>query len=549
MKQALYLITAGIIILMFYTLYAQKVQCKPPRKEYNGECLYQEEIDKREAAEAEKRKKAAAAAARKRNLPQHLTKGNMCSDVNFSSPCWLKAENTDCYLWNSEPESIKKISYQGVCKNGFAHGKGKSTSHFRKDFSKYEYVEIKTEYSGGWVSGKREGKGNSHFDFEVVSFNLDGIWGARDSFKGNMSYSGEWNKGKKQGFGSITIKTDASASTGSNPDDSAVQIVRERNTLSNDAGEWENGELVSYEKWVVETRLADLLSDENGKEIHKKADELKKDKHRNKNDFFRIDINSAPKWVLGSSGEEVGRCFVGSFAGLKYVNPQKARMFSDSAAKAELVRIFFIKDTKEKRLLEQYNPTKEIYDNSSVETSGQTVTSINVLSNTASLYGKLGMVSNKEWISGNTIFTQLCIPKQLSKNVVPFPHRHAGLRWSNPAPNRMNHSAAIKYCKDLGGRLPTISELRTLIKNCPSTQTGGACKVTDSCLSSSCWKSACNGCSLNNSGKYSIFKDAGGVWSSSVRSDATDYAWSAAFIYGGVRNDYRSNSLNVRCVQ
>jgi tetratricopeptide (TPR) repeat protein len=66
MKQTLYLITAVTILLMFYTLYAQQMQCKPPRKEYKGECLYQEEIDKRKVQDAEKRKKAAEAAAERR---------------------------------------------------------------------------------------------------------------------------------------------------------------------------------------------------------------------------------------------------------------------------------------------------------------------------------------------------------------------------------------------------------------------------------------------------------------------------------------------------
>ncbi|HDT11782.1 MAG TPA: PEGA domain-containing protein [bacterium] len=57
----------------------------------------------------------------------------------------------------------------------------------------------------------------------------------------------------------------------------------------------------------------------------------------------------------------------------------------------------------------------------------------------------------------------------------------SGLKWSKKAPSRMNWSDAMKYCENLkedghsAWRLPTISELRTLIKNCPATQTGGAC--------------------------------------------------------------------------
>jgi hypothetical protein len=129
-----------------------------------------------------------------------------------------------------------------------------------------------------------------------------------------------------------------------------------------------------------------------------------------------------------------------------------------------------------------------------------------------------------------------------------FPHSHAGLDWSNPSPNRMNHSNAIKYCRDRGGRLPTISELRTLIKNCPSTQTGGACKVTDSCLLSSCWSRGT--CFPNCSGNNSVFGDTGWFWSSSVLSDGAGTPWGVGFSSGGVGNDDRGDyDGSVRCVK
>ena len=132
-----------------------------------------------------------------------------------------------------------------------------------------------------------------------------------------------------------------------------------------------------------------------------------------------------------------------------------------------------------------------------------------------------------------------------------FPLKHAGLHWSEKTPKEMNWTDAKNYCEDLGGRLPTISELRILIKNCPKTETGGSCGVTDSCLSPSCLNDTCEGCSSDKgkSGKYSVWGDTGWFWSSSALSGLTDNVWALSFYYGDVYNDYLSYKGNVRCVK
>ncbi|MFO7736456.1 MAG: DUF1566 domain-containing protein [bacterium] len=132
-----------------------------------------------------------------------------------------------------------------------------------------------------------------------------------------------------------------------------------------------------------------------------------------------------------------------------------------------------------------------------------------------------------------------------------FPHHHDGDCWSDKASDPMNHSEAISYCEDMGGHLPTISELRTLIQNCPATETGGACGVTDNCLSySECWNDACSDCSWDNGGKYSVFDGLDpSLWSSSVRSDNKDNAWHVDFFNAHVNRYDRNDDCSVRCVR
>lgn len=111
-----------------------------------------------------------------------------------------------------------------------------------------------------------------------------------------------------------------------------------------------------------------------------------------------------------------------------------------------------------------------------------------------------------------------------------FPYYNSNLCWSE-LENSTTHEAAESFCKNTGGRLPTISELRTLIQNCPNSETDGTCKVTDECYSEECWdESTCYSCEKDLTGKYSVFGDsAQGVWASNERSDSICKHWSIDF--------------------
>ena len=93
-----------------------------------------------------------------------------------------------------------------------------------------------------------------------------------------------------------------------------------------------------------------------------------------------------------------------------------------------------------------------------------------------------------------------------------FPNRWIGLRWSKVANSEMNWNKATRYCKKLGGRLPTKSELKRLYDS------GSA--------PSHHW-----------------------FWSSTANTSRTDYAWGMHFSGGNVDDYSKTNRLNVRCVR
>lgn len=130
---------------------------------------------------------------------------------------------------------------------------------------------------------------------------------------------------------------------------------------------------------------------------------------------------------------------------------------------------------------------------------------------------------------------------------------HGGLQWSAMAlDTSMSWAGAQEYCAGLGGRLPTLSELRTLIQNCAATQVGGECKAADDCLSfATCWSPKCVECTPADDGRYSAFGDTDKLWSASELSDDTGSAWVVGFELGGINNggSKKNDSTAVRCVK
>lgn len=129
-------------------------------------------------------------------------------------------------------------------------------------------------------------------------------------------------------------------------------------------------------------------------------------------------------------------------------------------------------------------------------------------------------------------------------------------KWSKRAEQKMNWEDAKMYCENLeeNGKsdwhLPLLSELRTLIQNCPSTETGGVCETVDNYDSyyEKPYTRYCDGCELVNENEYSKFWETGIFWSS--HSFLSDNAWSVNFFRGQILNYIRKDELlSVRCVR
>lgn len=150
----------------------------------------------------------------------------------------------------------------------------------------------------------------------------------------------------------------------------------------------------------------------------------------------------------------------------------------------------------------------------------------------------------------------------------PWKDPDTGLTWSSKITKEMAWDDAVLYCEDLNEgnyskwRLPTIDELRTLIKNCPQTVSEGSCKVSadNDCLSSECQtEEDCNGCVYdsdepNNYSKLDYFhsNQYPKYWSSSQQSNdypSTISAWLVDFSVGGIYLYVKDSPLSVRCVK
>ncbi len=151
-----------------------------------------------------------------------------------------------------------------------------------------------------------------------------------------------------------------------------------------------------------------------------------------------------------------------------------------------------------------------------------------------------------------------------------------GFEWQEtPTGGPMKWKDGKTHCNELtldggGWRLPNISELRSLIRNCSFIETDGVCGVQDECLScgvssddvcleyyNSCYEfSFCNPSFCSNDGgptgcywPLELSGTCGLYWSSSPVEDYDFDAWYVNFNGGDVYYYYVHYDYDVRCVR
>ncbi len=139
-----------------------------------------------------------------------------------------------------------------------------------------------------------------------------------------------------------------------------------------------------------------------------------------------------------------------------------------------------------------------------------------------------------------------------------------GLTWQDgPWCEAIGCDEAVAYCDalDLDGRqdwrLPSIGELRSLVRGCAAIEPGGSCGVTDDCLDVECWDLVCYGCGAGGgpgaAGCYwdpDLAGECETYWSSPVWSNGVfDACWYISFEGSYLNYVEAKEEFLARCVR
>ena len=184
--------------------------------------------------------------------------------------------------------------------------------------------------------------------------------------------------------------------------------------------------------------------------------------------------------------------------------------------------------------------------------------------NTAANGGGISYAAGATY-TGNTALNLFanwsCTPPMVDNGNGTVTDPSSNLVWQKtPGPKR-SWSDGVAYCAGnvaglpgSGWRLPTISELRTLVRGCASLVTGSTCGVVDpGCLSGSCRGSNCDAC--GNVG--SCYWDTAALgtsctdytWATSVVPEYGNWYWELHFGDGAMAYGGGGTLRDIRCVR
>lgn len=134
-----------------------------------------------------------------------------------------------------------------------------------------------------------------------------------------------------------------------------------------------------------------------------------------------------------------------------------------------------------------------------------------------------------------------------------------GLTWQfDPPDTAITLTEAEVYCTDVdlpgeGWRIPTISELRTIVNGCPAIETGGECGVTDGCPSYyECYAlDECNSCEVSKADCYLVddLEACVSSWSVTSIPEHGGEVWALDFETARIYDTDSSQNIPVRCVR
>jgi hypothetical protein len=147
-------------------------------------------------------------------------------------------------------------------------------------------------------------------------------------------------------------------------------------------------------------------------------------------------------------------------------------------------------------------------------------------------------------------------------SAAPWADPASGLTWqAEVTSGYVDHEAAVAFCDGLvlegadDWRLPTISELRTLVVGCEGSEDGVACPVTDECSWIACQTEDCYACEHGPGpadgcyGNPELSDSCEYLWSSTLVADEFDRAWAVGFPSAFVYKPRVWYAFHARCVR